>query len=441
MPIDEIEARREAIKKALKDHNETGNLRTLEIEFRSNKRNIEVVRVSPNLLLLNHNNSRLNAQLEDHSERDLVMSNPTSKAAQSVLADLLRGTDKFVLLKDELKGLGQQNPGLISRDGLLINGNTRLVALIDLEIDGIDVAVLPADANSEDFLELEMSLQMTRLTQQDYTFTNELLLMDRYLKADNSNAKLAKKMGWIRNGIKKVEQNLRLLMIIEEIRKLSESHLPYSSFDSKKQHLKDLDEEYQRLKSSGEINEAESMKWGRIAALFLGINKDQVRTIGSDFFQDDVLKRLDKRSDALEILEANKKVVRPDQLDEIFGANDGLKERIDMKQFVQKMLNNSELRDVNGTVKKDFGDVFTPIAQSVRLAAEEIITEEKLDNYRAEPAEVLREIRLNLQRVLEKFPEVSGMSGFKIGDFKFELKKVSDTVEKLEKVAKKLSTT
>ena len=199
-----------------------------------------------------------------------------------------------------------------------------------------------------------------------------------------------------------------------------------------------MDEEYQRLKSTGEIHEAESMKWGRIAALFLGINKDQVRTIGPDFFQDDVVKRLDKKSDALDILEANKKVVRPDQLDEIFGSSDGPKEQIDMKQFVRKLLNDSEMRDVNGAVKKDFGDVYNPIAQSVRLAAEEVITEEKLDNYRAEPAEVLREIRLNLQRVLEKFPEVSGMSGFKIGDFTYELKKVSDTVEKLGKVAKKI---
>ncbi len=439
MTIDQVAERREAISKALKDHKESSNPRTLEIDFRSQKRNIEVIRVSPNLLLLNHHNSRLSAQLEDHPQRDLVIQNPTSSAAQLVLAELLRSTDKFKDLKNELDVLKQQFPGLMSRDGLLINGNTRVVALMDLETDGVDVAVLPSDATSEDFLELEMSLQMTRLTHQDYTFTNELLLMDRYLQAGHTTEKLAKKMGWTKNGKKKVEQSLRFLGMIEEIRELSDTHLPYATFDSKKQHFKDLDEEYQRLKVAGEIQAAEQMKWARIAALFLGINKDQVRTIDSSFFEEDVMKRLETKSDAVQILEESKKVIVSDGLDELLGDAGEPAEQLDMKTFVRGMINSPEMRDSEGAIKKDFGDTYAPIAQGVRLAAEEIITEEKLDSYRAEPAEVLREIRLNLQRVLEKFPEVSGMSGFKIGDFEYELNKVSDTIEKLQKISKKYS--
>lgn len=439
MTIDQAAERREAIARALIDHKESSSPRTLEIDFRGQKRNIEVIRVSPNLLLLNHNNSRLSAQLEDHPQRDLVIQNPTSATAQSVLADLLRKTEKFKDLKNELDVLKQQFPGLISRDGLLINGNTRVVALMDLGTDGVDVAVLPLDATSEDFLELEMSLQMTRLTHQDYTFTNELLLMERYLQADRTIEKLAKKMGWTRNGKKKVEQSLRLLGIIEDVRELSETHLPYATFDTKKQHFKDLDEEYQKLKVVGEIQAAENMKWARIAALFLGINKDQVRTIDPSFFEEDVMKRLETKSDALQILEESKKVVISDGLDDLLGRTGEPLEQLDMKTFVQGMLNSSEMRDSEGAVKKDFGDTYSQIAQGIRLAAEEIITEEKLDSYRAEPAEVLREIRLNLQRVLEKFPEVSGMSGFKIGDFEYELNKVSDTISKLEKISQKYS--
>jgi hypothetical protein len=435
--IDQADIRREAIAKALKEHKESSNPRTLEIEFRTHKINIQVITVRPSLLLLNHNNGRLGAQLEDHPKRDLVVQNPTSHDAQVVLAELLRSTEKFKDLKHELDAFSQQFPGLISRDGLLINGNTRVVALTDLEADGVDVAVLPSDANSEDFLELEMSLQMTRWTHQDYTFTNELLQMNRYLQATRSIPKLATKMGWTRNGTKKVEQSLRFWAIIEEIRALSESHLPYSTFDSKKQHLKDLDEEYQKLKVNGEIQAAEKMKWARIAALFLGINKDQVRTIDSNFFEEDVMKRLETKSDALQILEESKKLVIPDDLDELLGSNNEPLEQLDMRKFVQGMLNSPEMRDQDGSVKKDFGDTYSPIAQGVRLAAEEIITEEKLDNYRAEPAEVLREIRLNLQRVLEKFPEVSAMSGFKIGDFDYELKKVSDIISRIVKISQK----
>jgi hypothetical protein len=201
--------------------------------------------------------------------------------------------------------------------------------------------------------------------------------------------------------------------------------------------LKDLDEEYQKLKVNGEIQAADKMKWARIAALFLGINKDQVRTIDSSFFEEDVMKRLETKSDALQILEESKKIVIPDDLDELLGGNNEPLEQLDMRKFVQGMLNSPEMRDQDGSVKKDFGDTYSPIAQGVRLAAEEIITEEKLDNYRAEPAEVLREIRLNLQRVLEKFPEVSAMSGFKIGDFDYELKKVSDIIGRIVKISQK----
>jgi len=131
----------------------------------------------------------------DHPKRSIVEKDPTSSEAQEVLASLLRKTERFNKLKDELKELSQQNPGLISRDGLLINGNTRVVALRDLGVDGVDVAVLPADAMARDFLDLEMSLQMRRLTHQDYTFTNELLLIDKYRNAGHSEKELAKK--WV----------------------------------------------------------------------------------------------------------------------------------------------------------------------------------------------------------------------------------------------------
>jgi len=437
MPVDDETERRAAISKAIENYRDTSATRTLDVEFRGEKKSLEVIRVNPSILLLNHNNSRLNAQLEDHSSRDLVQRNPTSVDAQDVLGELLRRTDKFKDLKNELKAFGQRNPGLISRDGLLINGNTRVVAIRDLGQDGIDVGVLPLDATSEDFLDIEMSLQMTRLTHQDYTFTNELLMMAKYLKAGHNSIQLAGKMGWVKDKVKKVEQSARILGTIEEVRALSSSHLPYSIFDSKKQLLKDLDEEYQRLKNSGDVPSAERMKWSRIAAMFLGINKDQVRVIDDSFFEDDVLKRADTKPAVLVALNGLKRVNTSDGLDEILATSGQLDERFDLRPLVKQFLNDPGVRDDSGGISADFGGVYADIAQAVRLATEDKITEAKFADYQAEPADILRETRLDLERILHKFPVVSSTPGFGFGNFEFELKKVKKATSELEELFKK----
>ena len=420
-------SRREAIERTLEDYKQSGATRRESIQYRGQWRSLEVIRVQPSLLLLNNNNSRLTAQLADHPSRSVVIEDPLSAEAQEVLQALLAKTEKFQDLKTELKVLGQQNPGLISRDGLLINGNTRVVALRQLGVDGIDVAVLPIDATNDDYLDMEMSLQMTTLTHQDYTFTNELLMMRKYLGLGHSEEELAVRMGWVRNAKKKIDQADRLLTIIEEVRTLSESALPYQIFDNKKQHLKDLDDEYERLKREGDVQAAEAMKWNRVAAMFLGVAKDQVRTIDEDFFENRIVPRIDDTENA-NPLSGYVGDRKSDPLDELLGE---APKRPDMKSFVKELLNDEGMKQDDGTFTKDLPSDYSLIEKTIRLAAEEIITENKLEDYRAEPAEILREIRMNLDQVFEKFPEVSRLQGFDASKFDFELRKVRQVVDNL----------
>jgi hypothetical protein len=305
--------RREQIAKALADYKERKETKTLTLEYRNQQKTFEVIRIDPNLLLLNHNNSRLTAQLHDHPEREIVYKDSRSEKAQSILSNLLAKTELYKTLKDELSQLTQQNPGLISRSGLLINGNTRVVALRELGVTGVDVALLPEDADESAFLDLEMSLQMRRLTHQDYTFTNQLLLMKKYRDFGHSDKDLAIKMGWFRGGLKKVSQHFQLLALIDEVRRLSPTPISYEIFDSKSQHLKDLSEEYEYLKNS-DVKAANKMKWARVAAMFLGVNKDQTRAIHEDFIEDDLLSKIESNSSATEMINGLKKVEMNNQL-------------------------------------------------------------------------------------------------------------------------------
>jgi len=65
------DARKEAIKKSLASYHSTGDTRTEHIIYRGTSKNLEVISLSPEVLLLNHENSRLSAQLVDHPATDL----------------------------------------------------------------------------------------------------------------------------------------------------------------------------------------------------------------------------------------------------------------------------------------------------------------------------------------------------------------------------------
>ena len=64
--------RRDQIQKSLDDYRERKAVKTLTLEYRGEERTFEVIRIDPKILLLNHNNNRLSAQLFDHPKKDVV---------------------------------------------------------------------------------------------------------------------------------------------------------------------------------------------------------------------------------------------------------------------------------------------------------------------------------------------------------------------------------
>lgn len=232
--------RKEMISRELSQYEKSKSNATYSIDFRGKKIYLPVIRVEADLLILNHKNNRLSCQLLDYPNREQIETNPELSESQKILVDLLAKTDKFKELKEQLKTLGQREPGLITREGLVVNGNTRIAAMRMLGMRYVEVAVLPDNVNESDVLDIEMLLQVTDLVHQDYTFTNELLLMKRFLDNGGSEKELARKMAWVRAGERKVRLHMRLLNYIEEVRSLSSPPIPYSAFDYKKTTFKRL---------------------------------------------------------------------------------------------------------------------------------------------------------------------------------------------------------
>jgi ethanolamine ammonia-lyase large subunit len=220
------------------------------------------------------------------------------------------------------------------------------------------------------------------------------------------------------------------LGLVNEIRNLYLGNFPYEYFDSKQQVLIDLDNDYQRLVQAN-YEDAERLKWSRISAIFLGVNKDQAREIDEDFFEDEVVKRLGHKPETSDLFKVETEIVNSD-LEEFL--EDSIP-RTDMKNFAKTLIN--ELATAEGKILPEVDQKYTEILTQVRLAADEIITSKKLESYLAEPSDVLRETRINLDKITENFGEISEISGFNSGDFDYELKKVAKALTDLTAKYKK----
>ena len=421
--------RESAITKSLSVYYETNSIRTLDIQYRGQQTSLPVVRLTTSMLLLNHDNNRLSAQLDGHPSQHVVQSDPTSQESQIALQTLLSATNDFKELKAQLKNLGQQEPGLTSRQGLLINGNTRLTALMELEAegisDGMDVAILPEDITQQDLLDIEVRLQMANLVHQKYSFTNELFMMKRLKVAGATNKELAKKLNMRE---KKVALRLRVLGIIEEVRNVPDPILPWSVFDKQEEMFKNLDEKYQALKGSGDLKGAEAVKWSRAIAMSLGLNKDQVRAIDDEFFQTEIIDSRLEDSDESKGLRDFLEGFESDPIAEdpggLFGEPEEKNFGDHTKALFKNLVGSSQVRDEKGRIKFDLDDNAAKLSRVLRQATRAKISAEN-DKFEGQlPSKILRDVRLKLEDIKLSIPELSTNPDFKSTDFAYEVNKL-----------------
>lgn len=260
---------------------------THRITFRGKTELLPVIRLELTNAVLNHRSHRIRAQLEGHPAAETIAQNPDGDAAQDAIRELLRNTPGFAPLKEDLEARPQAEAGVVTASGLLINANTRAVALGDLGKTHIDLAVLPADATIPELYALEADLQVAADFRQDYTFTNELLFVyDLITEQNRSEADVALQMRWgtpgrqvsINKGIEQVRRYTRHLAFIREIQALAGGQVPLVEFDNAAQTLQEFDARYeaQRVKDP---DGAADMKSAQVLALLADLGYQSSREI------------------------------------------------------------------------------------------------------------------------------------------------------------------
>ncbi len=286
---------------------EDGLNETVTVEWRGLLKTIPVITMPVALLSFNPETHRIRAQRTLDPTRDAaVQADPFGVDAQAYLRYLLRGDPKdpsrpdpeYENLRDDLLAHGQTDPGVITRAGVLINGNTRCAALQELGREDIRVGVLPPDASHEDFARLELSLQLRKEYKRQYSFVNFLLAVDEQFQAGKPPATILKDFR-----IKQLtfDRSRWILDFIRDAISRSETTAPDGTkrslrlvdFEDDQGKLEELWRTYVGTKARSS-DDAEALRESRLLALALDKSKTDLRLIESDFYPSYLEKRLAK---------------------------------------------------------------------------------------------------------------------------------------------------
>ncbi|MGA1827301.1 ParB N-terminal domain-containing protein [Microbacterium sp.] len=266
----------------------------LTIEWRGVPSHRHVIAMPIELLYYNPDTHRIRAQRSLDPDRDARLSaDPWGDDGQDYLDFLLKTqpsspgkTDpEFEALRDSLDDFGQQQPGLITPDGILVNGNTRCAALRELGKRHIRVAVLPDDATRADVSSVELALQLRRENKRDYSYINQLIAIEEQLTHGRRPEEIAREFH-IRT--KTLEQDRWVYALIQEAIARSDAGegatLRLVDFEDHQEKLREL---YRAYTTEGATNRdaAEALKESRLALILLGFSKTDVRLAKPDFFE------------------------------------------------------------------------------------------------------------------------------------------------------------
>lgn len=293
-----MEARTSAIHSAVQaatDAVRSGQGPSQPLKWRGGEIILPVITIDLDLVLLNPHSHRISGQLQslDKATQKGVADDPFGEESQAIVADVLRQTAGFDGIRNAVGRDGQLEPGVITIAGVLINANTRAVALRELRQPYIKVVVLPADATSKEIVDLELQLQMEVPVKQEYTLTSRLLFIEDLIESGRSVAEVGRALrpdlteskAHQKVATESVQQDLRLLGIIRDVIEASGGRLTFVYFDEKKQVLVEIDEDYQKMKNT-QPDEAVRVRDAQLTGLICDIGYNNMRQVDSQLLDD-----------------------------------------------------------------------------------------------------------------------------------------------------------
>ncbi|MFD8422337.1 transcriptional regulator [Streptomyces sp. NPDC059466] len=283
---------RAKIEERLKDLRAGGAVpETLRVEFRGGPIHVEVIDMPVDQLYYNPATHRINAQRAyDPAQEEALTKDHWSDAGQNYLHHLLTAMPSdphqrdpdFDKLKESLRDHRQNEPGLISREGVLVNGNTRRAALKELGVQYIRVGVLPASCTWDDIRSVELSLQLRPDRRREYSYVNQLMAIEEQITRGLPLAAIAK---LFHTSTPALERDTWVLGQLRDLVKRSEhgqARLRLMDFEDAKESFAELYRTYVKEKDRNK-EAADTLLEYRLAAIVLDFAKTDIRKIRTDF--------------------------------------------------------------------------------------------------------------------------------------------------------------
>jgi len=272
--------------------------KTISIILQGKKIDLQTFRLPLDLTYYNIKNGRFAAEYIDLIKKEGHELNPKnpddSKKIQSLLFEL--DPKQSRILEKDLQQHGQKDPGIMTYDGFVINGNRRRSVLEELgslghsEFKFIEVSRLPPNVSSQDLWKVEAGIQLSRNVQLDYGPINELLKFKEGIDSGLMPREIANALygGFKENDIlEKLEQ---LQLIIEYLNFIGEPGV-FNRAKRIHEHFIDLQNVLKGLKKYGaELDEIISVKRIGFQLIHDGVPQREIRKI-KDILSNDKSKK------------------------------------------------------------------------------------------------------------------------------------------------------
>lgn len=365
---------------------------------------------------LNHRTkAEQRAEIARTKKNDLFRSDPLGISTQAAQYEILRKQQGFGELKSDLKVRGQQEPAIVTADGILINGNRRTAAMRSLYLDDNHLAcryvkclVLPDDATSEELVDLETELQIARDFKQDYGWINEAFLIEELFDRENRDfnrvaQRMHRDLSDVRSRYEKLQQVHQLVALSAGIRQHIDFNENESAFDELTRHIK----------SKGPA-EAESVR----AAYFLGtlanVQYRKLRPLQRADASHIVKRELDNDPTLRKLLAEGSSSLassdKNDPLDDVLGNSSTASPLMPLLHRLAQAPTDGELQVGDDVIP--VADILTSVNSAVTAAADE--AEEDLRDQTAVSAPILRADKAiaEIERAIGALPRARALEGF-----------------------------
>lgn len=221
---------------------------SIPVILKGEKKRLSVYKLPIKLLYYNIRNGRFAAEYRNEVKKqggDLV---PEKKEDSNKIRNLLWNLDinESKRTYDDIKQRGQWQPGIITEDGYVIDGNRRMTVLSKLFLDTsnddfkfIKVGRLPSDIERNDLWKLEAGIQLGKDEILRYGPMNELLKLEEGVEAGISIAEIAKTLYGF-DDPKEIEEKLDRLELIKKYLDYIGQTENFKQVDGKVEHFAEL---------------------------------------------------------------------------------------------------------------------------------------------------------------------------------------------------------